>query len=170
MSWGAEFGASYEVPRILDFLDRKGFLVDISWHNEMMPSFAVTGYGPRPSSEKRRPPSRGFRKEWDPRKPASTEDPVIEVRLWIDHPIINQRENVDTPRFGVMVGVPVEGADETWEFHEVYDALVQVFKAVIEKGAAFVWEPVEWNKIVREEDPDPEALVDALIDEYSERT
>ena len=170
MSWRDEFGPSYEIPVILDFLAQKGFLIDTSWHNDMMPSFSVIGYRRLGAGEKPPPISRGRRKAWDPRVPLTDVDPTVEVRLWVDHPIMSQRENVDTPRFGVMVGEPASDIDGSWQFHEVEAAIVQAFKVVMEKGAAFVWEPAEWNKVIKGGWYDPEDLAKSLIDDYYDRT
>jgi hypothetical protein len=62
MSWDSEFGASYKVPKKLLDLADAGVLEDVSWHNDISPSFERKTEG-------------GY-----------------SVRLWVEHPDLDQRE------------------------------------------------------------------------------
>jgi hypothetical protein len=42
MSWKSEFGLDYEVPGLIEFMTKAGILEDVSWHNDVMPSFKVS--------------------------------------------------------------------------------------------------------------------------------
>ena len=59
--WKAEFGSAYRIPATLDILASKGVIEDMSWHNDVNPSFGKITC----------------------RK--------YEVRLWIEHPDPRQR-------------------------------------------------------------------------------
>ena len=39
MTWKQEFGKPYEVPEEIDALVASGELLDLSWHNDISPSF-----------------------------------------------------------------------------------------------------------------------------------
>lgn len=73
MSWIHEHGRAYEVPGFIEFLVEKKIIEDLSWHNDVSPSFGVSD----DRTEKL-------------------------VRLWVDHPFKDHRETQGT-RFAVTV-------------------------------------------------------------------
>ena len=74
--WVREFGAKYQIPR--EVTAEPG-LIDVSWHNDICPSFA-----------------------WNDR-PTSEDD---DVRLWVEHVDPAFREN-DVQRFTIIVNSDV---------------------------------------------------------------
>jgi hypothetical protein len=62
MSWFDEFESYYEIPGIIPFLIRKGILKDLSWHNDVAPSFGVV------------------------------QDDGSDIRIWVDHPFKSHRQ------------------------------------------------------------------------------
>lgn len=77
MSWSQEFSPEYQVPAEIESLHQQGLAEDMSWHNDVCPSFG--GYVKAPIS------------------PA--QDGEYEVRIWVDHPDPNKREIPTNPRF-----------------------------------------------------------------------
>lgn len=86
MSYLKEFGTEYQIPaKIIELVEKKK-LTDMSWHNDVSPSFGTF-----------------------------FADPVkgeVEIRIWIDHPEKEKRE-FDCDRFTVTDDTEVvwEGAD-----------------------------------------------------------
>lgn len=76
MSWKDEHGAEFDVPALIQYMVKKGMLVDQSWHNDSMPRFAIVD-------------------------PADEENGVL---IWVDHPMGSQREAGAGPRFLVHGG------------------------------------------------------------------
>ena len=73
--WKKEHGPDYEVPGVIDFMVKQGVLTDMSWHNDVCPSFGVDDH---------KNSQRG-------------------VRLWVDHPITFERET-GNKRFAITKG------------------------------------------------------------------
>ena len=80
MPWEREFGAEYAVPEEILRHVRTGALRDLSWHNDACPSFGV----PRADGTER-------------------------ARVWVEHPVPNDREDPRDPRF--IVCIYDEGGD-----------------------------------------------------------
>ncbi len=80
--WRKEFGVSWSVPARVDDLVDKGDLVDMSWHNDVAPSFITKSVAES--------------KAW--------EDDGRGVRLWVDHPVRTLREHEDGSRYFVAAG------------------------------------------------------------------
>lgn len=72
--WISEFGRDYRVPKTLDTMVDRGELEELSWHNDVAPSYGIqTNLG-------------------------------FEVRIWANHPDPQERETGPrTPRFVVNV-------------------------------------------------------------------
>lgn len=103
MGWISEFGREYEIPGIVDWMARQGVVEDISWHNDVMPSFALTdpaddGYG---------------------------------VRIWIDHPIRLMRETGASNRFTVQEGPLISESDFERSTDDLQDALGFFFERAL---------------------------------------
>jgi hypothetical protein len=66
MSWEDEFGPEYDVPAAI--LDRvqAGLLDDVSWHNDVAPSFEIVGAPPPPKDEPEENTWRIFAEHPDP--------------------------------------------------------------------------------------------------------
>lgn len=104
MGWIGEHGPDYEVPGLIDFMVGLDILKDMSWHNDAAPSFGV-------------------------------DDPEREgrgVRLWVDHPVLSQRE-VGGKRFIVQDG---EWAGESdWEMDT--DDLEEAVTALLRRAEKY---------------------------------
>ncbi len=108
--WIAEFGAEYAVPALVT-----DTLEDLSWHNDICPSFTTKGIAAN-----------------DP-----TYHEGVDVRLWVDHPDPQERETgPDTPRFRVT---GFFGAD--FIVYETDTDLPEAI-AVLEREAAKYTQPV----------------------------
>jgi hypothetical protein len=94
MSWKDEFPLDYEIPGLIEFMVKEGVLQDISWHNDVMPSFSVP----------------------DPKR----ED--YGVRLWVDHPVAFERETGGR-RFGVVKGPYGSENDFEYDTDDLEDAI-----------------------------------------------
>jgi len=90
--WVREFGWDYDVPPEVLALVQSGEAEDISWHNDICPSFSA--HGP----------------DYSP-----------EVRLWVEHPDPAKREWDDAKRFGVSVATQTPGS-EFDDFFDTDDA------------------------------------------------
>lgn len=151
--WRAEFPGGFEVPGFIEYLVRKKLLLDMSWHNDTMPSFGLMGIRPG-------------RKHWDPRTPMSQQDPELDIRLWVDHPFKEYRE-VGGKRFSVMVGEYGTAPEDSEEFDELDAALAQLFQFAAEahsKGTHL--DPQTFSVTLEEADNDWEELLNGLISEY----
>lgn len=94
--WTAEFDAGYAVPGEIIALVNAGKLVDVSWHNDVCPSFSPKQ--PGRAGEDR------------------LSDDVVNdaVKIWIDHPDVGQRElGEGTKRFAVTVTDDAGDAEST---------------------------------------------------------
>lgn len=101
--WPAEFGSDYEVPAKLDALVADGTLVELSWHNDIAPSYALNN---------------GLDGE--------------DYRLWADHPDAQMRETgPETTRFYVC-GYEKSGEDYAKTIYEG-DDLEEAIKALLAK-------------------------------------
>lgn len=69
MSWREEFDESFDVPELIEKLEG---VEDMSWHNDVCPSFGVRGD-----------------EEWD-------------LRIWVQHPDPEQRETYEAERYMVQ--------------------------------------------------------------------
>jgi hypothetical protein len=96
---------------------KEGILKDISWHNDVCPSFAVDD----PADEERG------------------------VRLWVDHPILAERET-GNKRFAITKGP--YGSESCFEF--ATDDLEEAIDVLIKQAKPFFPEDRE---------PDPHGLV-----------
>lgn len=94
MSWKSEHGLDYEVPGLIDFMVKEGILEDVSWHNDVMPSFKISD----PANEE----------YW--------------VRLWVDHPVAHRRET-GGHRFVVSKGMYGGEYDFEYETDDLEDAV-----------------------------------------------
>lgn len=68
--WSAEFDASYAIPAEILALVQSGEVTDLSWHNDACPSFGLHSPG---------------------------DD--HEIKVWVEHPEVAQREGVSKCRF-----------------------------------------------------------------------
>lgn len=75
MSWIHEFGREYDVPRKIVDLVIAGLASDLSWHNDLAPSFGTV-----------------------------SKDGKLEIRIWVEHPDKDQRELDDMSRY-IVTGV-----------------------------------------------------------------
>lgn len=75
-TWRDEFPADFAVPDLIAGDDR---LEDVSWHNDVCPSFILKGYD-------------------------TSDGALPDIRLWVNHPDREQREFVDQPRLWVTDG------------------------------------------------------------------
>jgi hypothetical protein len=94
--WMREFGADYDVPQL--FMDAPD-LVDVSWHNDVSPSFMLKG-------------TEGIDSDQTP-------------RIWIEHPDPRQREYPATdgdPRFLVTAG------DSEYDRYETAEQALAAFR------------------------------------------
>lgn len=94
MSWKSEHGSDYEVPGLIEFMAKEGILEDVSWHNDVMPSFKISD----PTNEE----------YW--------------VRLWVDHPVAFERE-MGGRRFVVSKGLYASEYDFEYETDDLEDAV-----------------------------------------------
>lgn len=115
--WQAEHGADYEVPGLIDFMVKEGILTDISWHNDVCPSFSVDD----PADEERG------------------------VRLWVDHPVLSERET-GNKRFAITKGP--YGSESEFEFET--DDLEEAIDVLIKQAKSF---------FPGDREPDPHGLV-----------
>jgi hypothetical protein len=75
-TWIAEFGSGYEIP---DSIAQNPLLFDMSWHNDVCPSFCLATHADKDSD-------------------------YCTWRLWVEHPDRELREEGDTERFFVTPG------------------------------------------------------------------
>jgi hypothetical protein len=140
--WVDEFGPYYEIPGFLPFLVRKGVLGDLSWHNDVSPSFGLVN-----------------------------SDPNEEVRLWVEHPFKDQRETgPDDNRFLVDVMIDDERrfehhTDDLQEALETLFVQMSKFHSHSLRRHTFDWMPDEnasgpWG--------DPIGYLNSLKKEYFE--
>ena len=109
--WLREFGADYAVP---DRLTNDPTLVDLSWHNDIAPSFTTLGLNNN-----------------DPDYHAG-----VDVRLWIEHPDPAQRENPGTSRIWVT-----EDRVFLWEAWDDSPEALEAAIAVLQREAAKFTQP-----------------------------
>ncbi len=102
MGWVSEHGRQFRVPMAILEHVRAGTLRDLSWHNDMCPSFGVT-----------------------------RADGTERANVWVDHPQPLERECAGSMRFCVSVydesGDPLGGV---YEGDDVEDALRALFQAI----------------------------------------
>lgn len=139
MSWDNEFGSDFEVPGFISFLVKKKIVEDLSWHNDVSPSFGVY----LESNERM-------------------------VRLWVDHPFKSQRET-EGYHFVVTDGAASSENDFELETDDLEKALEALFKqlAALHKGRSagvLEWRP----EMSRDEWDDPSDYLDELKKEYLE--
>ena len=139
MTWDAEFGPYYEVPGFLPFLVRKKIVEDMSWHNDVAPSFGL--YSEQGKTER-------------------------EIRLWVDHPFKSQRE-VGGTRFWVADSVDHEPQTDfsTDDFEEALDKLFTLLGAYHKgmKAGVLEWRP---DNLLGSEWDDPKEYLEELKKEF----
>ena len=100
VSWREEFGEAYEIPRFVQFLAEKNILTDLSWRNDVVPSFGFYG-----------------------------DESEQEVRIWIAHPLKSERDDPDAPRFLVTSGGITTPDVEEW-YDDLQTALEKLFDLI----------------------------------------
>jgi len=137
MSWDGEFGPFYEVPGFLPFLVKKKIVEDMSWQNDVAPSF-------------------GIHSEKDQR----------EVRLWVDHPFKSRRE-VGGTRFWVTEYIDGEMYSEftSDDFEEALENLFGRLSALHKgmKSGVLEWRP---DNLLGSEWDDPKEYLEELTEKY----
>lgn len=115
MGWKGEFGDSYEIPDFINFLVDKNVITDMSWHNNVAPSFG---------------------KFFDESETA--------IELWVDHPFKSMRET-SGQRFAVTKRVDNDQEDDftTDDFEEGLEKLFEWLGNPAYAGSAGVlsWNP-----------------------------
>lgn len=119
MSWKVEHGKEFDVPSLIEYMAKKGILVDQSWHNDSMPRFAIV----------------------DP------EDEENGVLIWVDHPMGSQREAGPGPRFMVHGGEFSGDPVDQFETDDLEKAVEKAFEYA-EKHIV-KWKPIELDQLVK---------------------
>lgn len=120
MSWKDEHGAEFEVPSLIQYMTKKGMLVDQSWHNDAMPRFAIVD-------------------------PDDEENGVV---IWVDHPMGSQREHGPSLRFMVHGG-EISGGDPVDQF-ETDDLEKAIEAALDYAGKHITkWKSVELDELIK---------------------
>jgi hypothetical protein len=140
MGWKGEFGTKWDMPGLLDFLVQELVVEDLSWHNDMSPSFGV--YDDKTEKE---------------------------VRLWVGHPIREYRE-FGGDRFIVTAGHIGGEMDVEDEFPELEAALRKLFGLLVkyhQEGGAPVTARKRWRPESESEMwDDPAYYLETLIEEF----
>lgn len=142
---GSEFGPKYEVPGLIEFLVREHYLDDMSWHNDVSPSFGIVG------------------------DVAGTRDnphgvSTAETRIWVEHPLQSRRE-FQGKRF--MVTHARDGDQtEDYEFDELEDALGKLFEVIVAHWPDLEKVPGVWSMLMDDSDGDPKEALDILLRKY----
>jgi len=147
-TYETEFRPGYEIPGILLFLVKEGILQDLSWHNDVSPSFGidsvVKGTKGRPQGSSN-----------------------IEARIWVDHPIERLRETGGR-RFVVTYTVSGDQRD-AWGFDDLEAALGKLFSVIVEHQGTLEEIPEAWPDLVAEYSSADEILSEILDRYYRSR-
>ncbi len=104
MGWIKEFGSEYDIPKaVLKLLD-DGITKDMSWHNDLAPSFGIY-------LEKKD-------RDGDPKHD-------LDLRLFVEHPDASQREERGSDRYTVTIAENGELSSEDYTTSDVHDAIRQ---------------------------------------------
>lgn len=141
----SEFRSWYDIPDVLRFLVKEGVLEDMSWHNDVSPSFGVTGVvkGTRTRPE-------GYH--------------TSEVRIWVAHPLERFRESGEK-RFIVTYNNDSEQYD-SWEFDDLEEALTKLFAVIAENEPKLEELPKAWSDFMVDLDGDPEEILNSILEKY----
>jgi len=143
-TWRTEFRSGYDIPSIVLFLVEKGLIEDMSWHNDMSPSFGVHGIvvGTRGRAE-----GYGTR----------------EIRLFVEDPIRSQRQG-DSKRFLVTV-TDSEGDFTDLEYDELEEALEQLIGEIERNSGSLEELPKAWEPLIGKR-LHPAEILGELLEDY----
>jgi hypothetical protein len=116
-NWRKEFGEDFDIPKEIE-----SQLVDISWHNDVSPSFCD--------------------------KSQKNSDGGFLVRLWVDHPIPEQRES-NGSRFCVDTN-SYQGESELLYQTEHLDEALRVLAEQVNKANDLLRERAAWVGLIGE--------------------
>lgn len=137
---GSEFGSKYEIPGFVEFLVKEHYLDDMSWHNDVSPSFGITG------------------------EMAGKKDSQVETRLWIEHPLQSRRE-FQGKRF--LVTHAVDGDQiEDYDFDELEDALEKLFEVIIAHWPDVEKVPGIWSMLMDDSNGEAKEALDIVLRKY----
>lgn len=142
-TWASEFGGEYEIPGFIRFLAKKGLLNDMSWHNDVSPSFGIQGELLEPDEDM----------------------DELAVRLWVDHPLASYRE-VGGKRFMVTTGGPSGEEQEHWEFDELEEAAEKLVEEIVKALPLLRPGPSVWPPVLEESEGDVLDILWKLREEY----
>lgn len=141
----SEFGGRYEIPGFITWLVKNRYLQDMSWHNDVAPSFGVTGV------------IRGTRE-----RPQGYSEG--ETRIFVEHPMKSFRE-YRGKRFLVMTSVD-NSDQENWEFDELEDALEKLFEVIVDRWNDYESVPGLWSLLLDDAGGDAAEALDILKKKY----
>jgi len=141
----SEFGDKYEIPGFIRFLVKERYLDDMSWHNDVSPSFGITGEVAGTSD--------------NPRGVSTAE-----TRIWVEHPLKSRRE-FQGKRFLVT---HAQDGDQTedYDFYELQDALKKLFEVITAHWIDLEKIPGVWSLLMDDTDGDPDEALDILLRKY----
>lgn len=139
MGWKEQFGEGYEVPRFIQWLVDTQMLSDLSYGNDVAPSFGI----------------------YD-------EDTETWIRLWVEHPLRSARERDEEERFSVTWNDPDTDFEHNYHDLEaavimLYQRIKQYLEnrpggldpdEALQDPEEFVWELKEAHRTGRERGKD----------------
>lgn len=142
---GSEFGSRYEIPGFIEYLVKEHYLDDMSWHNDISPSFGImndiagTKGNPHGTSQN-------------------------EIRIWVEHPLKSRRE-FQGERFTVTYALDGDQTED-YSFDELEDALKKLLEVIIEHWPEAEKVPGIWSMLMDDSNGDPAEALDILLRKY----